>query len=367
LLIVGDVLFDEGDYEGAKKKFEDALRVFREIGAQKSIRASLERIGNVYYSEGQLRESLKFYEQALRFDQEINSPWGLASDYGNMANAFDGLGDLRGSLRMQQKSLAAFNEIGDRRGAASTLNNIGNLLVETGNLEEAKQYFERALSLDREIAHLRGEPYPIAGLGDSLLAQGDLAGARKQYEHALALCKETNDEDLMSQLDVSLAVIALAEKRYSDGEALARKAAAGYEKANSAGNEAWAQAVLSRNLLGAGDLQEAQTAAKKAVSLSQRTTGQTPRYEAQLADALVKAKSGKLAEARRELESVLASARRFGYRAYEYQARLALCEIELWSGTASASARLTSLESDARAQGLLLVANQAHAISKPNK
>ncbi len=359
VLTVGDVLFDQGDYEGAKKQFDSALAVFREIGAQKSIRATLERIGNVYYSQGNMSEAKNYYEQALTFDREIDDPYGLGSDYGNLANALDGLGDLTGALKMQQESLTVFNKVGDRRGSSATLNNFGNLYVEMGNLEEAKKYFSQALVLAREISYRRGEPYPMTGLGDALVAQGDLAGARKQYEQALALCKELDDEDFSAQINVSLASIALAEKRYSDGEALARLAVAGYEKGNSAGNGAWSQAILARNLLGAGKLAEAQGAASKAATLVRKSTGELFRYEVAFADARVKAKSGKTADALKELDATLSSARKFGYRLYEYQARLAIGEIELWSGSPSAQAHLTALEKDARAQGAFLVANQA--------
>ena len=73
----------------------------------------------------------------------------------------------------------------------------------------------------------------------------------------------------------------------------------------------------------------------------------------------MKAKSGKTADALKELDATLSSARKFGYRLYEYQARLAIGEIELWSGSPSAQAHLTALEKDARAQGAFLVANQA--------
>jgi tetratricopeptide (TPR) repeat protein len=359
VLTVGDVLFDQGDYEGAKKQFDSALPVFREIGAQKSIRATLERIGNVYYSQGSMSEAKNYYEQVLTFDHEIDDPYGLGSDYGNLANALDGLGDLTGALKMQQESLAVFNKVGDRRGSSTTLNNFGNLYVEMGDLEEAKKYFSQALALTREISYRRGEPYPVTGLGDALVAQGDLAGARKQYEQAIALCKELGDEDFAAQINVSLASIALAEKRYSDGEALARLAVAGYEKGNSAGNGAWSQAILARNLLAAGKLSEAQGAVTQAIALSKKSTGEPFRYEVVFADARVKAKSGKTAEALKELDATLASTRKFGYRLYEYQARLAIGEIELWSGSPSAQAHLTALETDARTHGAFLVANQA--------
>ncbi len=362
LLMVGDLLFDQGDYEGAKKQFEDADPVFREIGAERSIRNTLERIGNVYYAEGKMRESEKYYEQTLRFDREINDPFGLASDYGNMANALDGLGDLTGALAMQQKTLASFDEIGDRRGSAATLNNLGNLFVEMGNLVEARKYYDHALSLSREISYRRGEPYPIAGIGDTLLAQGDLAGARTQYEQALTLCREMNDEDFTAQLNLGLGFIDLLEKKYSDGEALARQAIQGYERSNASGNAAVAQAILGRILLAAGNQKDAQTAVEKASTLVKLTTLQTPHYEVTLGDARVKAKSGKNAEAQQELNATLASARKFGFHLYEYQARLAMGEIAAWSGSASAGADLSTLEKDARAHGAGLVANQAQAL-----
>jgi eukaryotic-like serine/threonine-protein kinase len=363
VLIVGDQLSDTGDYEGAKKQFEAALAVFREIGSRKGIRSSLDRIGNVFYAEGNMQESKKYYEELLRFDQELADPNALAGDYGNLANSLDGLGDLEGALKMQLKSLAAFNEIGDRRGASATLNNLGNLFVEKGDPEEAKKYFGQALDMTRATAFKRGEPYPIVGLGDALVAQGDLAGATKQYEQAMALCKEMNDEDLMAQINVSLAAIALAQKRYAVGADLARQAMTAYEKSNSTGNEAWSQAILARNLLGSGDLAGGKAAADKAIALSgQNTTGQTPRFEAALASSRVKAKSGKTEEALKELESTLASARKSGYRLFELQTQLAMAEVQLTAGSKAARTELAAVEKDARAAGALLVASQAKAL-----
>ncbi|HTS38582.1 MAG TPA: protein kinase [Candidatus Solibacter sp.] len=362
VVAVGDLLFDQGDYEGAKKQFEDALKVFQELGARKGIRGCYERIGNVYYGEGRMHESLKPYQRVLDFDLETNDAVGLASDYGNMANALDGLGELKEALKMQQQSLDAFNQIGDRRGSSATINNLGNLYVEMGDFEQARKYFDQSLKLSREISYKRGEPYPLSGLGDVSLAQGDLEGATTKYQEALALCKEMNDEDFAAQLNVGLAVVALAEKRFADGANLAGQAAGVYEKSNVPANAAWAEAIRARNLLGAGNLAEAQPAAAKALTLSRQGSSETPRYEAAMAAARVKARQGKAAEGLKQLEPALTSAKKFGYRHYEYQIRLALAEIELSSGSPAARGHLASVEKDARQQGALLVANQARAL-----
>jgi serine/threonine protein kinase/tetratricopeptide (TPR) repeat protein len=362
LLMTADVLFDQGDFEGARKKVEEALPVFQEIGAQKSIRASRERIGNILYQQGKLQEAKTYYDQALRFDQSVHDPTGLASDYGNIANALDGLGDLTGALKMQQQALAAFNELGDRRGSSATLNNLGNLSLEMGNPDEAKKYFDQALSLAQEITYRGGQPYPMSGLADVLMVRSDLAEARKQYEQALAVCEEIKDEDFAAQIRTALAFVALQERRFSDGEALARQSAAVFDKTNSTASSAWAHALLARNLLSAGNLAEARRAAAEAVTRSRQAAGETPRFEATLADSRVQAKSGKPAEARQQLESMVSTTHKYGYRLYELQARLALGEIALWSGSATARSHLATLEKDARNQGAIFVANQADAL-----
>jgi len=362
LLMTEDVLFDQGDFENARRKVEEAVPVFREIGAQKSIRSANERIGNILYQQGKLQQARDYYDQALRFDREVHNPGLLASDYGNIANTLDGIGDLSGALKMQRQSLEAFNEVGDRRGSSATLNNLGNLSVETGNLDEAMKYFSQALALGQQISYRGGQPYPMSGMADVLLARGDLAGARKQYEQALAVCEEIKDEDFGAQISTALATVALLEGRFSDGEALARRAGDEFEKANSTASSVWAQAVLARNLMGEGNLKDAQAAASHAVILARQATGETPRFEAALADSRVKAKLGKVSEGRHQLESEISSAHKLGYRLYELQLRLALGEIKLQEGSPSARNDLAALEADARALGAIQVANQARAL-----
>ena len=247
-----------------------------------------------------------------------------------------------------QQSLAAFNAIGSRRGSASVLNNLGDQLAEMGKPEEAKGYYEKALALDRETGYRVGEKHPIAGLADVLRTQGDLEGARKQFERALALSKETNDENFMAQVDVALASVALAEKRFADGASLARQATAQFAKSSSTQDEVFSQAMLARNLLGAGNLPEATSAAERAMALVGKSAAPSPRFEATLADAPIKAKLGKWAQAREELDPLPHES---GYRARSS------------AFLADYLPQLTALERDARAQGLLLVANQAHALS----
>lgn len=360
----GDSIYDRGQFAEARTQFESALPVFREIGDVHHTRSTLERIGNTFYDQGNLHVANNYYQQALKIDLEIGQTSDLASDYGNIANSLDGLGDLSGSQKMQEQALAAFEKSGNRRGAAVTLGNLGGLMIEMGNAASARKYFEQALTGMREISFQSGQAYPAAGLGDASLIEGDVAGARKLYEAALGLAQDAHRDDRAAEIQTALAVVALEENRFAEGEAMARSAILTFDKDNSVENGAWARAVLARNLLAEGNLPEAKLNAEKAVALSRQTSAQSQRFEAILADAQVKTKTGQIADARKEMEAMRASARKAGYRFYEYRARLVLAEIELQANSARAKANLAVLEKDATDHGLLLIANHAHAIAQ---
>ncbi|HXC43752.1 MAG TPA: protein kinase [Candidatus Dormibacteraeota bacterium] len=361
-LLNGDRLYSAGHYESARQEFENVLPVFREIGDQLHLRSSFERIGNTFYNQGKLLEAKSFYEQALPVDLDLRSESNLASDYANIANALDALGDLKGARKMQEQALASSEKSTDRRGASETLENLGNLMVEIGDPETAKSYYERSLNLMHEISYISGESYPAAGLGDVLLMEDDVAAAHKQYEVALKTAQDAHEDDYASQIRTALAAVALEEKRFSDGEKLASESAAIFDKDNAPDSGAWARAILARCFLGEGKVAEARTTAAKAVVLSKQFSTQVPRFEAVLADSRAQAQSGNAAEANKELTAMLASTQKFGYRSFEYQARLTLAEIQLQSHPAVARQQLVSLAKDAKAQHLLLIARHAETL-----
>lgn len=80
----------------------------------------------------------------------------------------------------------------------------------------------------------------------------------------------------------------------------------------------------------------------------------------EIASARVRAALGKPAEAKTSLEATLAEAKKYSLVRYQFEARLALGEIETESGqTAAGRARLDALERDSTAKGFGLIARQA--------
>ena len=356
----GGLLYDKGDYDGARDIYEQALIVFRQIGAEQSVSGALNRIGNSFYDQNSLTEAKSYYEKTLDLDRKIGSKQGIAGSIGNLANVLDGLGDLKGALKMQEEGLQAFTEVGNKRGMASTLSNLAIVLEEIGDLENAKKRFEQAAQMQREASHRRGEAYAIYGIGDVLMAQGNLVEARKQQEEALRIRQEAGEMGTAAQSQAQLAVLSLEEGHPADSEKLARQAAVEFEKDKSTSLQASAYSVLARALLAQKKLPEAQTVSQQAVELAQKDPYRAPRFDATLARARVLAASGKSEEAIKNLNTMLAETRKFGFVSYELESKLALGEIEIGAGKAAAGkARLEVLEKEASAKGFHLIAQKA--------
>ena len=84
------------------------------------------------------------------------------------------------------------------------------------------------------------------------------------------------------------------------------------------------------------------------------------RLQVQIADARVQAPSGQADSAVAVLNRAVEEAARFDFVIYQFDARLALGEIEIKSGTISAGRnRLETLKKDAQAKQFLLIAERA--------
>jgi tetratricopeptide (TPR) repeat protein len=77
---MGTALYDKGDLEGARKSYEDALKMARQVGAQRVVAAVTGNIGNIFYDQGKSADARRYYEQGLEIDRRIDDKRGVASD-----------------------------------------------------------------------------------------------------------------------------------------------------------------------------------------------------------------------------------------------------------------------------------------------
>jgi tetratricopeptide (TPR) repeat protein len=356
----GIVLYDKGDFAGARSAYEQALNIFQEIGDAAEIGTAAVSLGNVDYDQGKLEEARRYYEKALRIHQEIGAePADIGSDTGSIANVLDGLGDLVGATRMQEKSLQGFRDGGDQRGESSTLLNLGNVLVERGELSQAIVNYERATAITEKIGYKLGSVANLEGFAQISLIRDQVSQARDQAEQALALGKQTGDTVQIAQCQIALAIIAIEQGKPAEAEALIRAAAPQFEQQTMATYASQSAAFLARALLAQSKIGDAEAAAANALALAEHTSDRTTHITATLAAAELNARSGKDPAATKALQSVLSESVRDGYKEFEFEARLDLGRLELRLSRDSGRQRLEKLEQDAGRKDFRLIARKA--------
>jgi tetratricopeptide (TPR) repeat protein len=359
LLIGGDVLYDKGDFNGARSRFEEAMSIFREIGDKKNQGLAFERIGNTFHDQGKFAQSQGQYARALEIYHEIQWTGGISSAIGNLANTLDAMGDLKGSLKMHDEALQIFVQEENKREIASEVNNIAFVQEELGNLPAAAEGHRKSLALHRQTGHQRGEMFALSGLGDVFLMQGDLTAARQHYAAARAIGEKTQADANVAIMDLELATIDLVEHHLGEGEARARRAIAQFEKDKDPEGGAETYALLVEILLAEQKQAEAVEAGKKVEANAAQVSSLPPQFEAGLALAQLEAAAGKKDAARKRLAAVLDRARRSGYMQYILEASRALVGLEAGN---SRNVHFAALAEDARRKGYGLIPTEIAAM-----
>ena len=110
-------------------------------------------------------------------------------------------------------------------------------------------------------------------------------------------------------------------------------------------------------------LKEAKAAIESAQLLAAKSQDRGVRLAVSLTEARILTALGQFETAAQKIEAVLGEARKVGFTLTEMEATLALGELEIRSGKATAGrARLAALQKQAEAKGIRLLAQKAAAL-----
>ncbi len=225
---IGGIYDSLGQYEEARKYYDQALAIRREIGDRAGEGGSLNNIGGIYNSLGQYQEALKYYQPALAIAREIGDRAGEGRSLNNIGLIYDRLGQYQEALQYYQQALSIAQEIGDRAGEGVNLNNIGGIYSSLGQYREALKYYQQALAINRDIGDRAGEAITLASMGYLYERQGQLDQALTFYRqaidvresmHALATVEEFKTALAAQSADVHQLTILLLLKLNRPAEA----------------------------------------------------------------------------------------------------------------------------------------------------
>jgi DNA-binding winged helix-turn-helix (wHTH) protein/TolB-like protein len=347
--------------------YQQAETIFRRNGSDTGLALVLDNLGLAYEGQGDPDTAEKMERQAVAIFRRIDDNRNLTLAIQNLAGDRLDQGDLRGAIQLYEESLQVGQENADPGYATLTGFNIAVIYQLQGDLVGAKQGFERSLAIWQKNGDQWGSPYAMLGLGSLLLEGGDFSGARKMYEQALVMRTPRGDKIPIAETQLALADLSLEEGHSpAEQEAAARQALEVFQKQKIRDDEIHAWCVLARALLAEGKIAAAKEAMQHARSLAVKSQNPNIRWPTAITAARIEAAEKESAHApagiaaRKELAAIIAKSRELGYQGIEFDARLALAEIEMKAGQITAGrAHLAAVEADAKAKGYNLIARKA--------
>jgi eukaryotic-like serine/threonine-protein kinase len=346
--------------EQAIRDCQNARQSYAAAGDRNDEARALNDFAGLYYQLGQVDRAESMYREALRMFRRSGAIDGITAVSSNLGDIFLARGNLGNAERALSDALPGYKEMGDKDGIALTLNDLGEVARHRGELDKALTTFEQAKALAQEANDKSVVAYVLSGRGDVLTDRGDLVAARKSYEEALAIRKQTGEKQTAAETELALARLAVEEGHSSDAETVIRKCKEQFHQDQQADDELAASIVLIDALLAESKLSEAESEAGRAKSLADKSANILLRLQFEMMSGRVQDVLGHFPAASAQLQRALQRAHSHQLLELEFEARLAIAELRNRTGqSAAARVESLSLENAARKNGFGLIASKA--------
>jgi len=155
-----------GDYERARRCYEECLPLARGAGDTQRAALVLSGLGLTLFYQGNLERARALSEESLVLFKERGDLRGIAAVLTNQGMMSLEQHDYEQATRLCEESLALRRSVGDKGGSAHTLTILGRVAFSQSNHQQASAYYQESLGL-REVA---GEKDGIAEALEGLAA-----------------------------------------------------------------------------------------------------------------------------------------------------------------------------------------------------
>ena len=192
----GRALMRQGEYDVAQNKLNKALMLARSARLYQLEADSFRNFGIISVDQGEYEKARAYYENALYLYRKIGNRRGESLTFNNLGVISVDLRDYINAKIYYEQALRIHQEIGHRQDEAMALINLGTLYMDQGLYTEAQACNEKALPICREIGVRWGECYTLLNLALIHRYQNDHATARKNSEEALLIAEEVRGRRL---------------------------------------------------------------------------------------------------------------------------------------------------------------------------
>jgi tetratricopeptide (TPR) repeat protein len=192
---LGSILLERGEYERARSKFQDAVKLQQEIGDEFGEAKARHQLANVDLKMGRYEKARFQYKRSLEISENISDKSGEAASRVQLAT----LGLKKGSRNYEEarsefeQAIQIYQEIGARSKEASVRHQFASVLLEQEEYEEASEELGKVLRVRQEIGDRSGRASTIHQLATILLRKGSNIEAINKFEESLIIYNKIED------------------------------------------------------------------------------------------------------------------------------------------------------------------------------
>ena len=222
-MLLGEISYQQGNYEKALKIFKDNLEMSLESNNSKNISSCLSAIGAIYFQNAEYDKSLEYNLQALKIRQKINNIKGLAKSYNALGAIHDTLKDYDKALSFYKDAIEVLEKINDNSEMAPVVFNISNLYNTKGDLDNALKSVKESIQLSKKVKNKALLGYSYNLLGAVLSNKKKLDESLKYLKKALKIKKELNEPEGIASALKSIGIIYYLKGQYKQAMVFHKK------------------------------------------------------------------------------------------------------------------------------------------------
>lgn len=215
---------------GSKDPLERARRAAMAAGKQKLDAACILGLGDIALTRSDLGAARKRYQQALALYRNLGSVLGEANCIQRLGDIALRRSDYDAASECYERALPLYRNVDDVLGEASCILRLGDIALARADHDAARERYEQALPLYKDVKDVLGEAHCIKGLGDIALRRSDHDAAQERYEQALPLYRRVGSVLGEANCTQNLGNVALCRADYDTARASFREALSLYER-----------------------------------------------------------------------------------------------------------------------------------------
>ena len=198
---------------GSNRMLLDAEHAAQAAGDDRRAANANESLGDIALARSDHERARQRFEQALPLYRRVGAVLGEANCILSLGDIALARTDHEGARQRYERALPLYRRVGAVLGEANCIHGLGDIALRRSDHEGARQRYEQALPLYQQVGAVLGEANCIQGLGDIALAEGESEAAGERFMGALALYRRIEEPYSIGWASVRLARLAVGEAR----------------------------------------------------------------------------------------------------------------------------------------------------------